>query len=196
MLLALLLARSTLPFPLGIDLGGEGVLEAQRDLVHKVDPGREHYAGGAAVDERGAQEAHGGAVVHGRVGEIEGKAGDDVIHQDAEVVAQEGAGDAQRPCRRDDQDISSGDQGVAGVRGDVGLEQRVRRLVAQGALVEQVAHDADREDGRGEGVAGRLGAAAEELGKDLVAILYRRVSLLLEHCRQLSELQGRYTDLA
>lgn len=43
-------------------------------------------------------------------------------------------------------------------------------LVAEGTLVEQVADDAEGEDGGGEEVAGSLGLAAEQAGEDLVVV--------------------------
>lgn len=43
--------------------------------------------------------------------------------------------------------------------------------MSQRPLVEKVTNDTDAEDGRSEGVAGRLGAAAEQLGQDLVVVL-------------------------
>jgi hypothetical protein len=48
----------------------------------------------------------------------------------------------------------------------------VRWLLAEGGLVEPVADEAEGEDGRGEGVAGCLGAAAEEVRQDLVVVLW------------------------
>lgn len=44
------------------------------------------------------------------------------------------------------------------------------RLVAEGSLVEEIADEAEGEDGRGEAIAGCLGAAAEEAGEGLVVV--------------------------
>ncbi len=169
-LLVLPLGRGTLPVPLGIDRGGEGVLVAQGDLVDDEDPGAQQDAGGLAVQQGGADEAGRRAIVHGGVGDVEGEAGDHVVHEDAKVVAEEGARDAERPRRRHHQDVAAGEQPVREPLDAVLVEGRVRRLLAQRALIQVVADEAQREDGGGQGVAGGLGAAAEELGKDLIVV--------------------------
>lgn len=48
----------------------------------------------------------------------------------------------------------------------------MRGLVAEGALVQEVAQEAEGEDGRCERIASRLGAA-ESSGEELGAVLYR-----------------------
>lgn len=159
---------------LGVDASGEGVLEAQGNEIDKQHPDGQKNTGRLAKDEGGAQEAHGRAVVHGRVGDVEGEARDHVVHQDAEVVAQEGSRDAQGPCRRDDEDVAGGEEGVADVCGQRSLESWVRGLVAQGALVEGVADEAEGENGCGEGVAGCFGIAAEGTGHEVGAVFSTR----------------------
>lgn len=44
------------------------------------------------------------------------------------------------------------------------------RLVSEGSLVEAVSEEAERENGRCEGIAGCLGPATEEPSQDLVAV--------------------------
>lgn len=144
-----LLAGSPLAVALGIDLGGKGVLVGQSDGVNGQDPEGQQHAGGFAVDEGGAEEAHGRAVIHGGVGDVEGEASDNAIHQDAEVVAQEGPGDAEAVGGAEDQHVTHGQEGVAGVGGGIGVEERVRGLVAEGLLVQVVAEEAEGEDGDG-----------------------------------------------
>lgn len=46
----------------------------------------------------------------------------------------------------------------------------MRGLRAEGAFVEDVAEDAEGEDGDGEAVAAVVGVAACELGEDLVVV--------------------------
>ena len=167
----LLALGGALPVPLGVDAGGEGVLVGEGDLVDEEDPGGEEQAGGLGVEEGGADEAAGGAVVHGGVGDVEGEAGDDAVHEDAEVVAEEGAGDAEGPGRRDDQHVAARQQAVrqpAHLRPV--LQQPVRRLRPQRPLVQEVAHQPQREDGRRQRVARRLRPPAEEPGQDLVVV--------------------------
>lgn len=155
----------------GIDLGSEGVLELDSDNVDKEDPGSQKKTSGLAVQKGGAEEAHGGAVVHGSAGDVEWKAGDDAIHQNAKVVTEEGAGDAQAQCRGDDEGVAESEKGIGGVF-DVGaLEERVGGLVTESALVEKVADKTEAEDGGGQEVAGYLGIAAESAGEELGAVL-------------------------
>lgn len=160
-LLTPLLSRRLLPIPLGVDLGGEGVLVAQGDVVDEEDPRGDEDTRGLRIVERHTEEAHGGAVVHGRVGDVEGEARDDVIHQDAEVVAEEGAGDAEGPGGGDDEDIPGEDEGVGGELHGGSVEKGVGGLLAEGFLVEEIADEAEREDGEGEEVAGDLGVTSE-----------------------------------
>jgi hypothetical protein len=49
----------------------------------------------------------------------------------------------------------------------------VRWLVTEGALVEKVTDEAEREDGRGKSVARCLGVAAKEAGEELGAVFCR-----------------------
>ena len=145
-LLTPLLSRRLLPIPLGVDFGSEGVLVAQGDVVDEEDPRGEEDARGLPVVERHAEEAHGRAVVHGRVGDVEGEACDNVVHQDAEVVAKEGAGDAKGPGRRDNEDVAGDDEGVGGELRTGSVEEWVDGLRAEGFLVEVVADEAEGED--------------------------------------------------
>lgn len=133
----------------------------------------EDDAGRLSEQQGGTQEAHGRAVVHGGVGDVEGETGDNVVHQDAEVITQEGARDTKLPCGGNDEKVAKTQEGIGGV-GDQGtLEGRVRGLVTQGALVEEVADEAETEDGGSKGVASGLGVAAERAGDELVAVFCR-----------------------
>lgn len=168
--LFLLLAGSPLALPLCVDLRREGVLELQRHGVDSPDPDREQNAGGLCKQQGRAEEAHRRANIHGRTNDIEGKAGDHVIQQDPEVIAQEGSRDAELPRRRDDKGVTQGYERVGGGLGVGREEERVRRLFGDGGLVDVVADDAEGEDCGCEGVAGCHGAAAEELGEDFVVV--------------------------
>jgi hypothetical protein len=57
-------------------------------------------------------------------------------------------------------------------------------LVAEGALVEEVADDAEGEDGGGEEVAGGLGFAAEQAGENLVVVFWEAREGSLEDCQR------------
>ncbi len=165
-----LLPRSPLTLSLGIDLCREGVFKAKRHQVHGEDPDGQQETGRFAIDQRRAEEAHGGAIVHGGVHEVEREARDHMIHQDPEVIAQERAGDAELPRRRDHQDVARRDERIAGKGGDITEQGGVCRLMTEGTLVEEVADESQTEDGEGEGVACCLRATAEEACEDLVVV--------------------------
>ena len=48
----------------------------------------------------------------------------------------------------------------------------MRGLFGDGRLVQVVADQAEREDGRGKAIARRYGSAAKELRQDLVVVFY------------------------
>lgn len=111
-------------------------------------------------------------MVHGRAGDVERETGDLVVHQDAKVVAEIGARDAQGPHARDDKHISDNEEGGGGVLDGVGGEDVEGGLVAQRLLVKVVASDSDREDDDGQEVAAVPRIAAKELGEDSVVVFY------------------------
>lgn len=78
--------------------GGERDLlfVAERYRIEHQDLCGQDDAGGASVQQGRAQEAHRAAVIHWRAREVEGETGDGGVHEDAEVVAQIGARDAER----------------------------------------------------------------------------------------------------
>lgn len=164
--LVLLLARlgsSPLAIALGINLRRKRILKAQRNRVNNVHQSREQNTSRLAKQQRSAQEAHRRASVHGRSRNVKRESGNHFIHEEAEIVAQKCAPDAQAPCRGNDEDVAARDEGVCS-RLRVGAQQeRVRWLLGDGRLVEPVADDAEREDGCGERVVGDGGVAAKEL---------------------------------
>ena len=118
--------------PVGVDHVREGALEAERDQIDDVDIERDEEAGRALVPgvswmcrvntlhtramratggqrnspEGGRGERHGAADVHGVAEDVEGKALDAVVHEDAEIVAQEGASDTKSPGGCDDENLA------------------------------------------------------------------------------------------
>lgn len=117
-----------------------------------------------AIQQRSPQKAHRRAIVHRRTGHIKREPRNNAIHEDTKVIPQEGPRDAQLPGGGDDEEVADGEQGVGGVGDVFALEGRVGRLVTEGALVEEVAQEAEGEDGGGEGVAGCLAVAVEGAG--------------------------------
>lgn len=165
------LASSTFAVSLGIDASSEGVLIAQGNLVDDEDPDSQQDTGGLAVDEGGAEEAHGGTIVHRGVGNAEGEASHDAVHQNAEVVTEERAGNTQLPCRREHENVATCHEGVSDIGHRIGREKWVGWLEAQGPFVEKITENAERKDGGSQTVACSLRTSASELGEDLVLVL-------------------------
>lgn len=165
---------SPLAFPLGIDASGEGVFVAEGDLIDDIHPHSEEKPSWLAIQDGDAKETASRSVVHGRVGNVERETRDHAVHEDAEVVAQKCACDAQSPGGRYDENVPHGDQGICEVTGFRGFEERVGRLVAECMLVEAIADKAQGEDGCGKSVAGCLGVAPKELSKGLVVVFLPR----------------------
>lgn len=174
--LFLLLARFgrlTLALTFGVNPSSERVLEPQGDDVHDEHADGQRNTSRLAKDEGGSQKVHRRAPVHRGRCHVEGEASHHLVHQDAKVVAQEGARDAQAPRRRDDKDVAEDEQGVSGSLRVQRLQKRVRWLLRQGRLVQPIAEEAQREDGHGEGIAGRVGSAPKQPGQDLVVVFCR-----------------------
>ncbi len=93
-------------------------------------------------------------------------------HEDAEVVAQVRARDAEGPHRTADQHVAGDDQRVGHQARGGRLHRRVGGLGAQGALEEAVADDAQEEDHGAEEVACQEGVAAEEAGEGFVVVFW------------------------
>lgn len=163
-----------LALPLGIDLARERILKGQSNFVHDKDQRRQHDARRLTKPQRRAQEAHRAAVVHRRVRDAEREPRHHVVHQDAEVVAQVRARDAQRPHARQHEHVAGPDERHGQRLRHGRLQQRVRGLTAQRALVHGVADDAEREDGHGQRVAAVQAVAARELGDGLVVVFLPR----------------------
>ena len=149
------------------------VLKRQCHQVYKDNPSRQQDTRRLSKQQRRTQEAHRATPVHRRTRHIEREPSDHLIHEDAEVVAQEGACDTEGPGGGDDEDVAARDEGVGGGLDGEGEEERVGTLLGDGGLEEVVAEDAEGEDGGGEGVAGGDGAPSEEVGEDLVVVLCR-----------------------
>ena len=189
-----LLALGTLLVALLIDHAGEGVFELAGNGIRDSNDSSQEQTSRLAVPQRGREEAERRAVVHGRVGDVEWERGDWSVHQDAEVVAQVGTGDAERPHGSQDEDVTSQEERNGRVFDDGVQEQGRRRLVGEGFVVtgkqrvsvvgrqsvlprlvgqenvQVVSEDTEREDGNGERIAAVASIAAKELGDDLVVV--------------------------
>jgi len=135
----LLLTTLALPLrllvPLAIDARCERILKAERNLIYDQDQRREREASRLTEPDGRAQERHGRAVVHRRVGHVEWESSHHLVHQDAKVVAQVRPRDAERPHRGEDEDVSARDERGGDELGEGSREEGMSGLVAEGALV-------------------------------------------------------------
>lgn len=132
----------------------------------------QQQTGGLPEPQAGSEEAQRGAVVHGRVCNVEREAGDTRVHENPKVVSEVGSGDAKRPHARENKDVSDEEDAGSRILHGVVLEDVEGRLVTQRLLVEVVPDDSEREDGDGEEVAAIARVAAEKLGEDSVVVFW------------------------
>ena len=92
-----------------------------------------------------------------------------------EVVAEVGSRDAESPHGSDDERSSNGEQDNRKQLELGVVEERQLRLLDEGAVVQVVAEDPEREDGDGEGVAAPPRVVEREARQDLVAVFCDRV---------------------
>lgn len=144
-----LLAALLRPLPLRIDLRRERILKAQCDLVDNQHESAENKPSRLSIPQRGAHEAHEASIVHWRPGNVEREARHDVVHQDAKVIAEICARDPQRPHAAQDEDIATGDEADCQALRYESLEQWMRDLSAECALVECIPEETDGEDDDG-----------------------------------------------
>ena len=175
LLLGLVTSLGSLLVALGIDGGGEWVLERNGNGVDDEDPKGEENTSGLSVQKSGSEEAERRAVIHRRAGNVEREASNHLVLEDAKVVTKEGALDTQLPSGRCDQEVANGKERIGSVLDILALESWVRWLIAESALIEEVANKAEPEDGHSERVARYISVAAKSPGKKLGAVFYRRV---------------------
>lgn len=129
-------------------------LEAQSNDVHDVDVRRQEEARGALEPERHRGEGEGAPDVHGVAEDVEGEALDAVVHEDAEVVAEEGARNAEGVGRGDHESLTGGEEGD----GDDGVEGRGQNRLL--GLVLECALEAGTTCQLVVDVGGRMGRTA------------------------------------
>lgn len=148
------LSSGSLALPLGVDARSEGILEPQGQDVNDQHLKGQQNTSRLAVEQGASEEAHGRAPVHGRAGDVEGEAGDHLVHQDAKVVAEEGTSDTESPGRGEDEDVATCEERVGSGLDIDRLEQRVGGLLVNGRVVEPVTDKTQPEDGSSERIAG------------------------------------------
>jgi hypothetical protein len=149
-----------LPLPLGVNLRSERILKPQSHRVNSENKSRQQHTRRLAKPKRRAQETEGAAMVHGRRANAEREPGHHLVHQDAKVVAQVRARDAERPHAGQHQRVAAEQQADGQALRERAQQGRVSGLGAQGALVDGVAGDSEQEDCYGEGVATAVGVVA------------------------------------
>ncbi|KAI3484933.1 hypothetical protein L1887_51823 [Cichorium endivia] len=165
---------------LAIDVGREGLLEAQCDRIHDHHQHAQQQTGRLAEPQRHGDKAHGAAPVHGVGHHIEREARHHAVHQDAKVVAQVGARHAQCVHGRQHKHVARRKQHRRRRLDPRLLQQRMRRLIFERQVVQMVAHDTERKDGHGEQVAAEVATSAEQLGDRLAVVLVLRHNVPVE----------------
>jgi hypothetical protein len=154
-----LLALTALLVPLLVNHAREGVLPVARNGVRNGDNARKQQPRGLAEPQGRGEEAQRGAVVHGRGRDVEGEARHGRVHQDAKVVAQVRARDAQRPHARQHERVARQEERDRRVLDQRVEERRVRGLRGE-SLVVAVRERVSGVERKGEwsvGVRGRVG---------------------------------------
>lgn len=76
-----------------------------------------------------------------------------MVHEDSEIIAEIGSGDAEGVHAGDDQDIANEEESAGKVLNG-GVEEDIKsRLIAEGLLIEVITNDSDGEDDDCEEVA-------------------------------------------
>lgn len=157
-LLGLSFSLLLLPVTLGVDLAGEGILKGQGNLVANIDHDTQEQSVAVLgvsgtrtritglrspcrtlIEQRSADEAASAPPVHGSIRDVEWEARDGRIHQDAKVVTQIGAHNAELPHAGQHERVANGEQAIGrrlrqrrGVQGRRDGLAFNRRLVAVG----------------------------------------------------------------
>jgi hypothetical protein len=133
-----LLALPPLLVTLRINHAREGIFPSPRDTVSRRDYASQEKTRRLAIPQRSSQEAQSAAVIHGRLADVEREGCDGRVHEDAEVVAQVGASDAERPHGCQDEGVAGEEEGNCGVFYKRGEERWVCGLGGESFVVTVV----------------------------------------------------------
>lgn len=112
------------------------LLKLQCNPISHIDQNSQKHTCGLAVPQRRSHEAHRAAPVHGTSRHIERESSDHIIHQDAKVISQVCACNAEGPHGGEDEDIAAGEEGKGeGLSKRIGCDFGVGGLVFEGAGV-------------------------------------------------------------
>lgn len=113
------------------------LLVTQRNQIHHQYLGGQQDAHRLPIQNGSAQKRHGRPVIHRRARDVERERLDNVVHQDAKVIAQVSAGNSECPHAAQHEDVATSDQRVRDVIRGGALEQRVRRLRTESSLIAE-----------------------------------------------------------
>lgn len=174
------------------------LLELQSSHINRQNLACESDSSRFSIKQCRSQEAHCTPIIHGRSRDVEWETRDRLIHQDAEVVAEIGARDAQGPGAGKDKGVAGSEEGVSEEReverGVVGLgvesgfvpvakawlareveeeEGMERMLSAEMRRFDSqiITEQTEREDCQGQGIASPEGVAIEKPSEKLVVVL-------------------------
>lgn len=144
------------------------------------------------VHDRGAKKGQRRSVVHWRIGDVERERCHPVIHENAKVIAQICAGNAQSPHATEHEKIAGGDQSIPDVVRGGRLQERVRWLSAERTFVSApsvngvdrnrarsmkrirdpqcISENAYREDRHSQCITAISRVSSEQLCQDLVVV--------------------------
>lgn len=109
-------------------------------------------------------------MVHRRTRNIEREPSDNLVHQNAKVIAQIRSCHAECPHAAQHQRVAAEQEPDREALGEGREEEGMCWLGAQGALVDEVAGDSEGEDGHGQQVAAAVGVVAGEAREGLVVV--------------------------
>lgn len=130
-----LLSLFALRVPLRVDHTRERILPAPSNAIRCRNKTRQQHTRGLSKPQRGREETKRRAMVHGCIGDIEGKRGNRFVHQDAKVVTQICARDAEGVHAGEHEGVAHEEERDRGVL-DEGVEEgRVRGLRGESFIV-------------------------------------------------------------
>lgn len=91
---------------------GDLLFIRQRNAIYQQHLRRQQHPRRSAIQQRRPQKAHRAPVIHRRAGDVEREARHGLIHQDAKVIPQVRARDAEGPCGGEDEDVATYDEEV------------------------------------------------------------------------------------
>lgn len=154
----------------GLGQLGDVPLEAQCDRIGHPHDDAEQETGGLGVPQGDGDKVGGAADVHRVAHDIKREAGHHLVHEDAKVVAEVGAGHAQHPHGRHDEHAAERKQRDRHCTHRRVLERGVGRLEGQCVVVQVVAQDTQRKDGHREDVASKIGPVAQQSRQRAVVV--------------------------